>query len=167
VRDGKSKETTKGPLSGACSIADIEKFEWPDPQWWQPGDFAQARKRWSDHALVFYPRWMPLFWDACEAFGMEEALINMACASAVLQAFIRRYHAFYMRILENGVAAARGVCDMVWLGDDYASQWALLHEPCFMADAYQTLPRPAGAPDPRQWNGNQTVSVSNNVYFLR
>ena len=72
---------------------------------------------------------MPLFWSACDAFGMQEALIKMLAAPSVFDAFVRRQHEFYMDILSRGVEAAQGSCDICWLGDDYASQQAMTMNP--------------------------------------
>ncbi len=124
-----TKYVGKGPLAGAETIADVESYQWPDPRWWQPADFEAARTRWPDHALVFSAGWKPLFWTACEAFGVEHALIKMLNSPAVFDAFIRRQHEFYMDILSRGLKAARGFCDICWLGDDYAGQEAMLMSP--------------------------------------
>jgi len=126
---GHTKYVAKGPLADADTVADIESYQWPDPKWWQPGDFRAARTRWPDHALVFSAGWKPLFWSACEAFGMEGALIRMLNAPEVFDAFIRRHHEFYMDILSRGLSAARGFCDICWLGDDFAGQKAMLISP--------------------------------------
>ncbi len=134
----KSKEVMNGPLASANTIAEVESFAWPDPQWWQPGDFSAFRQQWPDHALVFHPRWMPLFWCACEAFGMEEALIKMATQPHVFEAFVHLQHEFYMNILSRGLKVARGFCDICWLGDDYASQQSMLMNP----DLWRKLIKP-------------------------
>jgi len=124
-----TKYVSNGPLADADTVADVESYKWPDPQWWQPGDFQAARRRWPDHALVFSAGWKPLFWSACEAFGMEGALIRILNAPEVFDAFIRRHHEFYMDILSRGLNAARGFCDICWLGDDFAGQKAMLVSP--------------------------------------
>jgi len=128
-REPRTKYVGEGPLADAETVADVESHEWPDPRWWQPGDFRAARRRRPDHALVFSPSWKPLFWSACEAFGLEGALIRMISAPDVFNAFIRCQHEFYMDILSRGLNAARGLCDICWLGDDFAGQKAMLMSP--------------------------------------
>ncbi len=124
-----SREVMKGPLFEAKTIADVESFGFPDPSWWRPPDFENARRRWPDHALAFSAGWNPLFWSACLAFGMEGALTRMLTAPKLFDAFVRKQHEFYLDVLTRGVKAARGFCDICWLGDDYASQKALLMDP--------------------------------------
>ncbi len=116
-------------LAHAETVADIEAHEWPDPAWWQAPDLAPFRAQWPDHAVVMCPGWMPLFCSACDAFGMQNALIKMATQPDVFEAFVANQHAYYMDILARTVDAARGVADIVWLGDDYASQDTLIMGP--------------------------------------
>lgn len=124
-----SAQVTEGPLGGAQTVAEVEVYQPFHPEHLRPGDFAAARRRWPDYALVATPGWVPLFWGACQAFGMETALIHMASEPKLFEAFVRCRHERYMDLLRRVAAAARGVCDLCWLGDDYASQQALIMGP--------------------------------------
>ncbi len=124
-----SIEVARGPLANAESVQDIMRHPWPDPGQWQPPDCREARRLWPDHALVFTTGWKPLFWGACEAFGFEEALVKMMTQPQVFEAFIKRRHEYYMDILERGLAAAKGYCDICWLGDDFATQQSMMVSP--------------------------------------
>ncbi len=116
-------------LADARTVADVEKRQWPDPAWYAPGDFRAARARWPEHALVFGHSWMPLFWTACQEFGMEEALVRLHTQPEIIEAFVSRQHDMYMDILSRAVTSAEGVCDICWLGDDYASQTQMMFNP--------------------------------------
>jgi uroporphyrinogen decarboxylase len=119
-----------GPLAECGTVRDVLSWEWPDPAWWQPPpDIGAVRRRWPEHALVFCADWLPLFWGSCLAFGMEEALIKIITAPQVYDAFIQRQHEFYMDILSRGLEAAHGLCDICWLGDDFAGQQGMLINP--------------------------------------
>ncbi len=124
-----SKSVAGGPLADASTLADLERYPWPDPGVLVPPDYLSLRARYPDKALVFCPGWMPLFWTACEAFGMQTAMIRMINEPLLFDAFIRRYHAFCMDLLTRGARAARGYCDLALLGDDFASQQSLLISP--------------------------------------
>ena len=128
----------RGPLTDATTVAEVEAYDQGDPAVWTPGDFAALRRERPDHALVFMPGWIPLFWGACEAFGMEQALVNMAAEPKLFEAFVRGRHGFYMDILRRGLAAARGYADICWLGDDYAGQENMIADP----DLWRRLVKP-------------------------
>jgi len=116
-------------LAHAETVADVEAHEWPDPAWWVPPDLEAFREQWPDHARVTGTGWMPLFCSACDAFGMENALMKMAAQPAVFEAFVRRQHEYTMDVLGRLAEAARGLADICWLGDDYASQDTLIMGP--------------------------------------
>jgi len=124
-----SKKVMEGPLSNADSESDIESHPWFNPSYLQPGDFASARARWPYKALVFCPGWMPLFWTACELFGVESAMVKMMTQPEIFKAVILRHHEICMDILRRGAKAANGICDLALLGDDFASQQNMMISP--------------------------------------
>jgi uroporphyrinogen decarboxylase len=117
------------PLLHAQTVAEVEAHQWPDPNWWKPDDYAAFRRRWPDHAIVLFSGWKPLFCAACNEFGMEGALVRMAAQPDVFDAFVRRQHAFCMAYYERALRAAKGYCDLCWLGDDYAGNDSMLMSP--------------------------------------
>ena len=72
---------------------------------------------------------MTLFWTDCQEFGMEEDLIKMYTQPSVFEAFISRQRQMNMNILERCLPAGQGICDICWLGDDYASQTQMMFSP--------------------------------------
>ena len=128
-RQTQPKKVTGGILAEARTVQDIERYPWRDPGDWKVPDCREARRLWPDHALVFLTGWMPLFWRACEAFGVEEGLIKLMDLPSVFEAFVKRHHEYYMEILSRGLAAARGYCDICWLGDDFATQQSMMISP--------------------------------------
>jgi uroporphyrinogen decarboxylase len=133
-----SKDVRTGPLASATTVAEVEAFSRGDPAWLAPKDYAEARRRWPDKALVLCPGWMPMFWGACEAFGLEEALVKAQTEPALFEAFVAGQHDFYMDFLSRAARAARGQCDICWLGDDYAGQKSMLLSP----EAWRRLIKP-------------------------
>lgn len=117
------------PLAHAETIADIEAYQWPDPAWWNPPDFAAARRRWPEHAIGLRPTWVNVFGGACVAFGFERALEVMGSAPQLFQAYAERQHEFVMEILRRTIGPGQGLCDICWQGDDYASQMGMLMSP--------------------------------------
>jgi len=118
-----------GPLADAETVADVEAHHWPDPARMAPPDFEAFRRRYPDHAIAFLCGWRPLFWGSCDLFGVEEALIQMKTNPAVYEAYIRIRSDFCADVLERSLAAGEGLCDICWLGDDFASQQAMMLSP--------------------------------------
>ena len=80
-----------------------------------PRDYAVLGVVWSAH-----------FQDACAAFGMETALMNMVAEPEMFRAVIDRITQFYLKA--NGVfyEATRGKLDAVLIGNDFGSQNCLM-----------------------------------------
>lgn len=117
------------PLRNAHTVAEVEAYVMESSDLWQAPDCKAAREKWPDHALVACPGWLALFWNACTAFGMEEALIKMETEPDVFEAFIRKRHKFSMEMISKTLDSAVGYADICFLGDDYASNDATIMRP--------------------------------------
>lgn len=126
------------PLKNAHTVAEVEAYVEQSADSWQPPDCRAARERWPNHALVACPGWLALFWSACTAFGMEEALIRMETEPDVFEAYVRKRHKFSMDMIAKTVDAAAGYADICFVGDDYASNDATIMRP----DTWRKLIKP-------------------------
>ena len=124
-----SADVYKPPLYDATSIADVDAYKLPDPSWWTLPDFQEGAQKWPDKSLVFLPGWMPLFCCTCYSFGMDNALANMLLEPSLIEAYLTKHNEFYIEVLSRGLPLAKEVCDIVWLGDDYASQTNMIFDP--------------------------------------
>ncbi|NQT93260.1 MAG: hypothetical protein HQ559_10900 [Lentisphaerae bacterium] len=126
-----SMAVARGPLADATTVAEVETYmDAFDPARYEPCDYAAERARWPDHALVLGHTWIvPLFWGTCQAFGMEEALVQLHSNPRLVEAFIRRQNEYYLDIMDRATRAAQGHCDICWLGDDYAGQENMILSP--------------------------------------
>ena len=107
--------------------AHVSDFEWPDPAAHiseaecravveaVPADYAVLGVVWSAH-----------FQDACAAFGMETALMNMIAEPEMFRAVIDRVTEFYLKANERFYKAASGRLDAVLIGNDFGSQQGLI-----------------------------------------
>lgn len=105
----------------------VGDFEWPDPAAHisreecravveaAPADYAVMGVVWSAH-----------FQDACAAFGMETALMNMIAEPEMFRAVIDRITEFYLKANEVFYEATRGKLDAVLIGNDFGSQSGLI-----------------------------------------
>lgn len=126
------------PLRNAHTVAEVEAYIEANGDFWQAPDCKAAREKWPDHAIVACPGWLALFWSACTVFGMEEALIKMETEPDVFEAYVRKRHKLCMELISRTVDSAAGYADIVYLGDDYASNDATIMHP----DTWRKLIKP-------------------------
>lgn len=107
--------------------ARVEDFNWPDPSAHisaeecravvdaAPPEYAVMGVVWSAH-----------FQDACAAFGMQTALMNMVAEPEMFRAVIDRITQFYLKANRLFYEATRGKLDAVLIGNDFGSQSCLM-----------------------------------------
>lgn len=118
------------PLACAETVAEVEQYPWwPDPNRHDYGAFTA----WARDAVGTYatrgPYWKTLFCQSCELLGMEEAMMKMACQPNVYDAILARifdYTYEYCRLMLDDAGDA---LDILYLGDDFASQRGLMISP--------------------------------------
>ena len=110
--------------------ARVEDFAWPDPSRYIDPSECQAA---VDGALpgraVLGVIWSAHFQDACAAFGMENAFVQMQMAPDMFRAVIARITQFYLEANEVFYSATAGRLDAVLIGNDFGAQTGLMLSP--------------------------------------
>jgi len=137
------------PLAGATSVAEIERFAWPDPAQFDyqvvadvlrtvPDDIArfvkvqyliQAHGQSRFEAARGGGPWIPLLCSLFDLFGMEEALVNLHTAPRLIEAAIAHLEELILGFSQRLLDATRGLADVFYFGDDFAGQRGLLISP--------------------------------------
>lgn len=107
--------------------AAVEDFPWPDPsQHIDPNECRAVMDEVPDDYARLGVVWSAHFQDACAAFGMETALMNMVDEPDIFRAVIDRITQFYLQANEIFYKATRGKLDAVLIGNDFGSQNGLI-----------------------------------------
>jgi uroporphyrinogen decarboxylase len=117
------------PLADATTIAEIERYPWPDAALYDYETAAQTAVEWSRRYAIRGPGWMPVFWRACELFGMEEAMWKMKMQPAVFEAAVEHLFEHIYDRCRRLVEACGAHLDILMIEDDFASQQGLLISP--------------------------------------
>ena len=128
-REVLTRTIVNGPLAHAETVAEVEAHDWPNSSCRERVDFEDARRRWPDHAVVYAIGLNYLFWNMCEMFGAEQALLKMVDKPDVFEAAIRCYHQCCMEVLQRDIAAASQFCDICYFADDFAYQHSMMLSP--------------------------------------
>jgi uroporphyrinogen decarboxylase len=148
--DGSGYASARGgfPLAGATSVAEVERFAWPDPSRF---DYATAARvlagvsggqalrldmkygiARSGETLEESARsgpWIPLLCTLFDLFGYETALTNLHAEPLVMEAAVRHVEEFTLEFARRSLEATAGLADIFWYGDDFATQQGLLVSP--------------------------------------
>ena len=116
-----------GWFEDVTDVAEVDRFDWPDPaQYISPDECRAVVEAALPDRAVLGVVWSAHFQDACAAFGMETAFMNMMVEPEIFRAVIDRITAFYLKA--NGIfyEATRGKLDAVLIGNDFGSQHSLM-----------------------------------------
>lgn len=107
--------------------AAVESFNWPDPaRYIAPAECRAAVAAVPSDRAALGVVWSAHFQDACAAFGMETALMNMLTEPEIFRAVIDRITRFYLEANAIFYEATRGRLDAVLVGNDFGSQTGLI-----------------------------------------
>jgi uroporphyrinogen decarboxylase len=121
------------PLPGATTIADLEKYAWPDMD--DPYRVAlvkaQARKlaEENQYAIMATPWLMFPFERAFEMQGMDKFLLNMAMYPDFAKALLKKNTELCKTLLGHFLDECGEYIDIIKIGDDLGTQERLLISP--------------------------------------
>jgi uroporphyrinogen decarboxylase len=122
--------TADGCFIDAETVEDLAFFKWPEPEKYI--DPAECRRR-VDAApadkAVLGVLWSAHFQDACAAFGMETALMNMLQNPEVYEAVNDRIVDFYLRANRVFYENTKHRLNAILIGNDMGSQRGLMLSP--------------------------------------
>jgi len=117
-----------GPLAHCVSVEEIAAFPWPDARYL---DFATclADLRAAGECYRLSGFWCCFYHNVADLFGMEQYFIKMHTHPAVVQAVTDRVCEFYYEANERFFAAARGLVEGFFFGNDFGCQNGLVCSP--------------------------------------
>lgn len=108
-------------------LARVADFPWPNPlAHISPDECRAAVGEAPDDYAVLGVVWSAHFQDACAAFGMETAMMNMIAEPEMFRAVIDRITDFYLQANGRFYEATQGKLDAVLIGNDFGSQNCLM-----------------------------------------
>lgn len=137
---GAYDEVVYRPFAEMTDLKQVEEYPWPTPDIY---DFSTLKARAQEHhdnyAVVFgEPGIMDLINGIAFARGMEQLMIDIGLDDPVGMALIEKRHEIIYAVAENGLKAADGLIDVLWIGDDYGSQ----NGPTFSMETWNRVFRP-------------------------
>ena len=112
-------------FAGAETLADIEKYEWPNPDYLDFTDVYNAIEQHKDKA-VFTGFWTCSFHIIADFFGMEEYFIKMYENPEIVDAVTERVIDFYAVANERFFAGLGDRADTFFFGNDLGTQLSTL-----------------------------------------
>ena len=145
------------PLADATSVSDVENFLWPNPDEFESSTAAEVLKGIPDQARmvrvqyaveqegltrqevlrgkqppqegVVGGEWLPLICTLFNLFGLEDVLIKLHTEPKIIECAVARIEEFLLELSRRLLEEIRGLADILWYGDDFATQNGLMLSP--------------------------------------
>jgi len=120
-------EVIEYPLANAETKADIDAFQFPDPN--APGRYRDAEslvKKYKSDYLIFGDIEVTVFSLAQQLVGMEKLLVDMMLETEYVIPLFKKCAEFQTAI---GLALIEKGVDAIWFGDDFGTQNSLIMPP--------------------------------------
>ncbi len=124
---GAYNERVRFPLAEAESIADLKRYRWPQPAWYDYSALPDLAARCQGRA-VSCGYTAPFFYHNLLR-GLERSLMDLALCPDFSLYLIQRLSDFFTEYHERCFQALRGRIDMTQVTDDFGSQNGLLISP--------------------------------------
>jgi len=121
--------THRCPLAKAESVAEVERYGWPDPSQY---DYAEARRRAQaghEELAVRGPRCAGFFHQVCLLMGVEEALVKMMLMPDVFEAAVECVFQVTLELVRRYAAECGPDLDLLCIWDDFATQRGMMLDP--------------------------------------
>jgi len=130
--------TQPGCFAEYESVAEVERYPWPDPAYL---DFAQLISRIEEHQdhAVLTGMWCPFFHYVADFFGMENYFVKMYTNPSVVDAVTERVVAFLDEANDRFFRALGPRADTFFFGNDFGTQRDLILSP----EAFQRFVLPS------------------------
>jgi uroporphyrinogen-III decarboxylase len=116
------------PLARA-TLREVHDYPWPDPQWMDVSRVRADALVWDRQYAVLGGDWSPFWHDASDLLGMENLMLKMADAPAVVDAVLGHVVDFYFEVSRRIFDAAADALDIFFIGNDFGSQMGPLVSP--------------------------------------
>lgn len=171
---GYSREKGDHPLIGAESVADIERFNWPEADEFEFDAMRELLLTVPDIACWVGPRagvvekglshkditgvpgaWIPFVCTLFELFGFEETLMKFYDQPKLIEAATYHFEEFILNLSQRVLKATEGLADIFWFGDDFATARGMMMSPehwrKFLKPTYRKIFQLAKSHDRKMW----------------
>jgi uroporphyrinogen decarboxylase len=132
---GVYQEQVHYPLAQAETIADLEAYHWPDPDWYDYNTLSEAAIPLSGRAICC--GYTAVFYYHNLLRGLELSLMDPLLRPEFTHYLIERLSDFFTEYHRRCFEAGRGVIDITEVTDDFGSQHGLLISPQIFDEFYR------------------------------
>jgi uroporphyrinogen decarboxylase len=121
------EETVVHPLAEAQSVADVERFDWPDPAEWDLSGLRTECEAWRDYPILSGTS--EIFYLYCRLRGMEQALTDLVENPALAECAIEHIASIDLALMRRIFEEAGDHILFTYVAEDLGTQESLIMSP--------------------------------------
>jgi len=117
-------ESVAHPLAAARTTADIERFDWTDPNDWDYASLRTKCEEWRDYSIIggcYEP-----FYLYCHLRGLEQGLEDLLLNPALVEAALERIYYIHEEMIRRTLQESADLIDFIYVAEDLGGQESLL-----------------------------------------
>ena len=124
------------PLAEAETIADLEAYPWPSPDWYDYAALPELAASYPDRVIMC--GYAAIFYYHNLLRGLEKSLMDPILKPEFTHYLLKRLEEFFNEYHQRCFEAAQDVIDVTQVTDDYGSQHGLLISPTMFDTFYRS-----------------------------
>ena len=132
---GVYQEQVYWPLAGAQSIADLQAYRWPSPDWYDYSALPELASQYRGRAIEC--GYAAIFFYHNLLRGLEQSLVDPYLHPDLTRYIVARISEFFNEYHRRCFEAAPGLIDITQVTDDWGSQNGLLTSPAVFETFYR------------------------------
>lgn len=133
---GAYDEQVRHPLAAAETIADLEAYPWPSPDWYDYGALPDLARKYPDRAIEC--GYTAVFYYHNLLRGLEQSLMDPLLRPEFTRCLIQHLSDFFNEYHRRCFEATRGLVHVTQVTDDWGSQYGLLTSKKVFDEFYRT-----------------------------
>ncbi len=132
IHGGTYQHVVAHPLAEVSSTGEVEKYNWPDANWYDYSSVEEECSPYSQYAVVCGGNRLNRTAQLKAAMylrGMSQILTDLALNPGIAEAIIQHLVDFYLEYNKNIFENANGKIDIFFMGDDFGTQQSCLVSP--------------------------------------
>jgi uroporphyrinogen decarboxylase len=110
------------PLKGATSVAEVEAYPWPDPEWMDVAHIREEALRHERRYAILGGEWSPFWHDAIDLMDFDALVYNMYDSPELVDAVMTRVTDYYLAVSRRIFEASGDAIDIFFIGNDFGAQ---------------------------------------------
>jgi uroporphyrinogen decarboxylase len=110
------------PLKDASSIAEIDAYPWPDPEWMEVSHIREEALQYKRRYAILGGEWSPFWHDAIDLMDFDGLIYRMYDSPELVDAVMTRTADYYLGVSRRIFEASGDAVDVFFIGNDFGAQ---------------------------------------------